>query len=198
MFLLSCWPCQSDPGAAHSQPTAGQFLLQVTPVQTGCFQITPQAPAVQADYFQPAPHSHLGDLISPDKIAKRRLWPLFNFLALYDVWGEVKREFFSNHIISLLGWQLDKSSFIFVNCENFTQTRWYNKPGALQSLFSSYKQSFLRYKLCGLCCVCKLHKSQMLGGGEYLNQQATVAEIENVGKVRLCYRVFAYATHTHK
>lgn len=37
----------------------------------------------------------------------------------------------------------------------------------------------------------------MLGGGTHLNQQATVAEIENVGKVRLYYRVFAYATHTH-
>lgn len=57
-------------GAAHSQILADQFLLQATPVQTRCFEISPQAPAVQADYFQPAPCSHLGDLISPDKNCK--------------------------------------------------------------------------------------------------------------------------------
>jgi len=55
---------------ARSQIPAGQFLLQVTPVQTWSFEITPQAPAVQADYFQLAPRSHLGDLISPDKNCK--------------------------------------------------------------------------------------------------------------------------------
>lgn len=90
MFLLNCWLCQPIPGPGNptqssTQPDwAGQFLLQVTPVQTPCFEIIPQAPAVQADYFQLAPRFHLGDLISPDKIAKQQLWPLFNFLALYD------------------------------------------------------------------------------------------------------------------
>lgn len=75
----------------------------------------------------------------------------FLFFMMYE--GKLKGGSFKNHIISLLGWQLDKPFFLFVNCENFIQPCWYNKPGVLQGLFSS----FLCYKL---CCVCKLHKSK--------------------------------------